>query len=83
MTVEIDEYGRADKIIERAQKEKVRAIGTRVTSKEEYKAVSRWLRVDKSHRAILFHSAVYPEGYKLFFEFPTQTTFGDINIFFE
>ena len=83
MTVEIDEYGRADKIIERAQKEKVRVIGTRVTSKEEYEAVSRWLRVDKSHRAILFHSAVYPEGYKLFFEFPTQTTFGDINIFFE
>ena len=83
MTVEIDEYGRADKIIERAQKEKVRVIGTRVASKEEYKAVSRWLRVDKSHRAILFHSAVYPEGYKLFFEFPTQTTFGDINIFFQ
>jgi hypothetical protein len=83
MTVEIDEYGKADKIIERAQKENVRVIGTRVASKEEYEAVSGWLRVDKSHRAILFHSAVYPEGYKLFFEFPTQTTFGDINIFFE
>jgi hypothetical protein len=79
--VEIDEYGRADKIIERAQRSKARVIGTRVVSKKEYKSVSRWLIADKSHRAILFHSAVYPEGYKLFFEFPKQTTFGDINIF--
>lgn len=83
LTVEIDEHGGADKIIESARREKVRVVGTRVTSKEEYEAVSRWLRVDKSHRAILFHSAVYPEGYKLFFEFPAQTTFGDINIVFE
>jgi hypothetical protein len=83
MTVEIDEYGRAGKIIEIAQEEKVSVIAMKVTSGEEHEAVSRWLRDDKSHRAILFHSAVYPEGYKLFFEFPDQTTFGDITISLE
>lgn len=81
--VEINEYGRADKLVERAQREKVKVIGTRIISKEEYEAVSRWLKADKTHRAVLFHSAVYPDGYKLFFEFPAQTTFGDINIFYE
>ncbi len=83
MPVDIAEYGKADKIVSRAKRAGVKVIGIRVASKEEYEAVSWFLRSDKSHRAVLFHSAVYPEGYRLFFEFPAQTTFGDINIAFE
>jgi hypothetical protein len=80
--VQVDEYGRADKIVEAAEKDRVGVIGIRVASKEEYESVARWLRADRSRRAILFHSAVYPDGYRLFYEFPSQTTFGDINIYF-
>lgn len=83
MPVEINEYGKADKIIIRADRIGAKVIGIRVSSEEEYKAVRWWLKSDKSKRAILFHSAVYPAGYRLFFEFPGQTTFGDINIEFE
>jgi hypothetical protein len=32
---------------------------------------------------VLFHTAAYPEGYNLFFEFPRQTSFGDIHPVFE
>ncbi|MCX8030011.1 MAG: hypothetical protein N3A59_00335 [Thermodesulfovibrionales bacterium] len=83
LSVDINEYGKADKLIWRAKRAGVKVIGIRVASKEEYDAVSWFLKSDKSHRAILFHSAVYPEGYRLFFEFPNQTTFGDINIVVE
>ncbi len=80
MPVDISEYGKANKIVERALRIGVKVIGVRVASKEEHQAISWWLKADKSRRAVLFHSAVYPEGYRLFFEFPNQTTFGDINI---
>ncbi len=83
MPIDITEYGKADKLVMRAKRAGVKVIGIRVASKEEYDAVSWFLRTNKSHRAVLFHSAVYPEGYRLFFEYPKQTTFGDINIGFE
>lgn len=83
MPIEITEYGKADKLVIRADRIGAKVIGIRVSSEEEYKAVRWWLNSDKSKRAILFHSAVYPAGYRLFFEFPEQTTFGDINIAFE
>lgn len=83
MPVEISKYGRADKSVQRALRIGVKVIGIRVASKEEHQAISWWLKADKSHRAVLFHSAVYPEGYRLFYEFPEQTSFGDINIGFE
>ncbi len=83
MPVDINEYGKADKLVWRAKRAGIKVIGIRVASKEEYDAVAYFLKSDKSHRAVLFHSAVYPEGYRLFFEFPKQTTFGDINIGFE
>jgi hypothetical protein len=41
--------------------------------------LSRWLRESPKHRAVLFHSAAYEAGYKLFFDFPSQTTFGDLD----
>jgi hypothetical protein len=58
-------------------------IGIRVWNKAEHDAVSNWLKEDKDRRAVLFHSAVYPEGYRLFFEFSQQTSFGDIHIDFQ
>ncbi len=77
--VEITEYGRADVVVARARERKARLIGIRVTSAVEHDAVAAWLREDARHRAVLFHSAVYPRGYRLFFDFPRQTSFGDIH----
>ncbi|NWF75584.1 MAG: tetratricopeptide repeat protein [Nitrospirae bacterium] len=81
--VEIKESGKANLIIDEARKIGAKVVGVRVWNKEEHDAVYLWLKEDKSRRAILFHSAVYPEGYRLFFEFPEQTSFGDINIDYE
>jgi|GEM_PF-382238 tetratricopeptide (TPR) repeat protein len=81
--VEITEYGKAWNVIDKARQLGSRLIGIRVWGKAEHDAVSAWLRENKNNRAVLFHSAVYPEGYRLFFEFPDQTSFGDIHVSFE
>ncbi len=81
--VEIKESGKSTLVIDKARKIGAKVVGIRVWNKEEHDAVYSWLKEDKSRKAILFHSAVYPEGYSLFFEFPEQTSFGDINIEYE
>jgi hypothetical protein len=78
--VEIKEYGKASSVVKEARKLGAQVIGIRVWGKEEHDSVASWLKEDKDHRAILFHSAIYPEGYRLFFECSQQTSFGDINI---
>ncbi|MFH1511335.1 MAG: hypothetical protein ABIF10_06595 [Candidatus Woesearchaeota archaeon] len=57
-------------------------VALRVFSKEDYKAASSWLGKNENNRLILFHSSPYPYGYRLFFEFPVQTSFDDINPLF-
>lgn len=81
--VNITEYGKGSVVVEEAKKIGSKLIGLRVWGKEEHDSVYSWLREDKTNRAVLFHSVIYPEGYRLFFEFPGQTSFGDINIYFE
>lgn len=80
IAVDVREYGKASVVVDEARKAGAKVIGIRVWGKNEHDAVYSWLREDRDHRAVLFHSAVYPEGYKLFFEFPQQTSFGDIHI---
>lgn len=81
--VEVTEYGRADVVVDAARGAGAKLLGIRVKSKSEHDAVYSWLKEDRSRRAVLFHSAVYPDGYRLFFEFPEQTSFGDIHIEFD
>ena len=77
--VEVKKYGHATNVVDVAREKGVRVLGIRVKSKEEHDAVAAWLRGNKRRRAVLFHTAVYPDGYKLFFEFPQQTNFGDVH----
>jgi hypothetical protein len=70
----------ADVVVDEARRTGALIIGIRVWGKREHDAVAEWLREDPRHRAVLFHTAVYPEGYRLFFEFPSQTSFGDIRV---
>jgi hypothetical protein len=58
---------------------RVGKANTEEETKRDAEALSRWLRESPRHRAVLFHTAAYEAGYKLFFDFPTQTTFGDLD----
>jgi len=76
-TVTIDGAGQSDRVVRRARESGARAIALRVWTEEDYGPVRDWLAESPEHRAVLFHSAPYPAGYRLFGEFPDQTTFGD------
>jgi hypothetical protein len=77
--------GNLASLLAKARARGASVVGVRVgksTSMEEAirdaEALSAWLRENPLHRAVLFHSAPYEPGYKLFFDFPNQTTFGDL-----
>ena len=77
--ITITNFNQTDKLIKAAKKQNANIIAARIFNKEDYLEVSRWLSESKQHKAILFHSTSYPYGYRLFKEFPAQTTFDDIN----
>ena len=81
--VEVTEYRKAEIVVDAARRIGAKVIGMRVWSRTEHDAVYDWLKEDSSRRAVLFHTAAYPEGYRLFFEFPGQTSFGDVHPVFE
>lgn len=66
--------GEAGNVIAEARKTGANVVGVRVLNEKDKKPVEEWLKEDKNHRAILFHSAAYDPGYSLFFEFPYQIT---------
>lgn len=76
--VKITFEGGATEVISRARELGAKVIGIRIRYPQEYNALATWLKEDKTRKAILFHSAIYHEGYRLFFDFPEQTSFGDI-----
>ncbi|MFB3892767.1 MAG: hypothetical protein ACE15C_12170 [Phycisphaerae bacterium] len=81
--VEVHQYGKADNVVAEARRLGASVLGIRVKSVREHDAVAAWLKEDARRRAVLFHTAAYPDGEKLFAEFPRQTTFGDIHPAFE
>jgi hypothetical protein len=75
--VMVDGAGQAARVTGRASELAAKAIGVRVWNEDDYVAVRDWLASSREHRAVLFHSAPYPDGVRLYDEFPRQTTFGD------
>lgn len=76
--------GETDKVVAKAREIGAKVIGVRIFHHQLDKpAVAQWLKENKEHRAILFHSAAYIAGYEMFFEFPKQTSFGDLDPQFE
>jgi hypothetical protein len=75
--VRVDGSGQSERVVRKAKKAGAKAIAVRVWTEEDYRPVRDWLAESAEHRAVLFHSAAYPAGYRLFQEFPRQTTFGD------
>ena len=68
--------------VDAAKKDKINIIAVRIYNSDDYDNVKGWLKKDLKNKAILFHSTSYPYGYKLFREFPVQTSFDDINPIF-
>jgi hypothetical protein len=66
--------GESSKVVDEAHKTGANVIAVRVLNQQDRQPVEQWLKEDKNHRAILFHSAAYEPGYSLFFEFPQQVT---------
>lgn len=64
-------------VIAEAARAGANVIAIRIEHEDDYAALKGWLSASPDHRAVLFHSAPYPTGYRLFAEFPTQVTFGD------
>lgn len=75
--VAVDAAGQSERIVRRAQELSASAIGVRVQTAEDAAPIRAWLAASSRHRAVLLHTAPYPDGYALFDEFPSQTTFAD------
>eukprot|EP01035_Chromulina_nebulosa_P047644 gene47644-64603_t len=68
--VAVEEYGYAVPVVDAARDRGATLIGIRVKSVKEHDAVAAWLKESTAHRAVLFHTAAYKDGYRLFGEFP-------------
>ena len=73
------EYGHMDRVVEAARTVKARILASRAYTEDDYRQLAVWLNERDTHKLILFHSASYPAGQRLYTEFPDQTTFGDVN----
>lgn len=69
--------GQTNKIIDIAENNHANIVMVRVNTEADRKPVYEWLKSSTLHRAILFHTMPY-EGDSLFYQFPEQTTFGDL-----
>jgi len=78
----MDGMNQTKRIVGTAREKGAEIIGVRVYNSDDYSEVKSWLDEDPINKAILFHSTSYPFGYKLFTEFPTRTSFDDINPIF-
>jgi hypothetical protein len=75
--VEVDGSIDIDKLLTRAAEKRATALALRVATEYEYQQLKAWLSRSPEHRAILFHSGLYPYAQPLFQDFPKQVTFGD------
>lgn len=76
-TVMVTGPDQSQRVTDRAERIGADVIAVRCRTVEDAQAVRKWLKGSRSRCAVLFHTAPYPEGYKLYEEFPGQTTFGD------
>ncbi len=77
--VTLNEFGQMKKVTEKARETNATVLATRVFNSQDYEAVKEWLDEDETRKVILFHSASYPYGQKIFREYPNQSSFDDPN----
>jgi hypothetical protein len=78
--------GEVERVITEARARGAKVVSVRIgkaTSMDQAahdaRVVAGWLSENAGHRAILLHSAAYEPGFRLFGQFPQQTTFGDLD----
>jgi len=72
-----------EKLVAKAKEISAKVIAARIMHHLDKPPIARWLKENKEHRLILFHSAAYVAGLGMFDEFLNQTTFGDLDPKFE
>lgn len=81
--VNVDAADQIERVLARARRIRSSAVAVRVATKAEDAALHSWLAESPQHRAILFHSGLYPYAQPLFESYPSQVTFGDLHPRFE
>ena len=81
--VSMDQFGQMNRVTDKAREIEANIIATRVFNKQDYEAIKQWLDEDATRKVILFHSASYPYGQKIFREYPNRSTFDDPNPVFQ
>lgn len=79
----VDQPDQIERILEEARRRNAQAVAVRVATEAEDHALRAWLQQSPRHRAILFHSGLYPYAQALFTGFAAQVTFGDLHPRFE
>jgi len=79
--VELNDFGQMNKVTDKAREISATVLATRVFNNNDYDEVKKWLDEDQERKVILFHSASYPYGQKLFREY-SRVTFDDPNPIF-
>lgn len=77
--VSLDDFGEMSKVTAVARTINATILAARVFNSDDYDEVKRWLDEDEKRKIILFHSAPYPYGQKIFDEYPTRSSFDDPN----
>lgn len=77
--VYLEDFGQMELAVKKVREINATILATRVFNRSDYDVVSSWLSESKANKAILFHSASYPFGQKIFNEYPDQTSFDDPN----
>ncbi len=77
--VSLNDFGQMNIVTTKAREINASIIATRVFNKQDYEAVKNWLDEDETRKTILFHSAPYPYGQKIFREYPSRSSFDDPN----
>jgi hypothetical protein len=80
---EVDAPDQLERVLKVAAQKYATAVAVRVMTETEDKALREWLSRSPRHRALLFHSGLYPYAQRLFLDFPRQVTFGDLHPGFE
>jgi len=76
--VKVDDENQLPRLFEVAKLAGSNTIAVRISTSEEDEQLVMWLRSSILHRAILFHSSLFPYVEQIFSEYRTQVTFGDL-----
>lgn len=70
--------GQTWKLVREAKDRNISLIAARIYKESDYTPLKAWMDESAERRLILFHSAAYEFGMKMFKDYPTRVSFGDL-----